>query len=150
MTTMGDRFEVNREEVAAKVIDGETVLINFSTGTYFSMDHAGTTIWELLERGYSLEQVARAVSGQYDVDSDRAGSDVSRLAAELTDARLIVPSDRPAPALGDPPVAGLPYEAPRLNSYGDMSDLLLLDPPMPGILDTAWTDPKHSPGTTGE
>ena len=149
--TMPDRFEINQEEVAAKVIDGETVLINFTSGTYFSMDNAGTTIWELLERGYNLEQVARSVTEQYDVEPDRADADVRRLATELRDARLIVPTDRPPPDLGDPPVVGeLAYEAPHLNAYGDMSDLLLLDPPMPGILDTPWTDPKRAPGSTNE
>ena len=32
----------------------------------------------------------------------------------------------------------LPYESPSLNSYRDMSDLLALDPPMPGLQQIPW------------
>ena len=37
----------------------------------------------------------------------------------------------------------LPYEAPTLNIYRDMGDLLALDPPMPGLADMAWKDPEE-------
>ena len=151
MTTMQDRFEMNVGEVAAKVIDGEAILINLTDGMYFSMDEVGTMIWELLERGHSLEQVANSVSEQYDVGPEQAASDVQRLVAELHDARLIEPTDGPAPTLDVSVAAGTsPYAEPRLNSYGDMGDLLALDPPMPGIVDTPWTDQKPSPGPTGD
>jgi hypothetical protein len=150
MTTPQDRFELNNQDAVAKVISGETILMNITSGMYFSMDGAGTTIWQLLERGHSLEQVADAVSDQYGVAPGQVTSDVVRLTAELVDARLIVSTDRPAPALDESPAyEDLDYEEPRLNSYGDMRDLLALDPPMPGIIDTPWTDPNNSDGSDG-
>ena len=140
MTSLQDNFEVNSQDVAAKVISGETILINLTSGIYFSMDGAGTTIWQLLEGGHSLEQVARAVSATYGVASERVRSDVLRLAAELVDAGLIVPTDRPAPPRGTPQAA---------DEHGDRSDLRTLAPPMPGIINTPWTDPSRVDGPDG-
>jgi hypothetical protein len=39
----------------------------------------------------------------------------------------------------------LPYEAPVLNIYRDMGDLLALDPPTPGLYDIAWKAPEDEP-----
>jgi hypothetical protein len=150
MTTLQDGFELNNQDAVAKVLSGEVILLNLTSGMYFSMDGVGTTIWQLLERGHSPEQVAGAVSEQHDVTRERVTADVLRITEELVDAGLIVPTDRPAPALDESPAAeDLRYEEPRLNTYGDMSDLLALDPPMPGIIDTPWTDPIRSDETSG-
>lgn len=35
-----------------------------------------------------------------------------------------------------------PYEAPVLNIYRDMGDLLALDPPTPGLDTFNWKDPR--------
>ena len=41
MSGLPERFRVNTEEVAAKVIDGEAIIINLTTGVYYSMDGVG-------------------------------------------------------------------------------------------------------------
>ncbi len=119
------------------MMDGEAILINLSSGMYYSMDGAGGLMWQLVEGHASIEEIARTVSARYLVDLDRATADLLRLAAELVAAQLVLTSSAPAPeapeAPAPPPSERSPYETPRLNAYHDMADLLALDPPHPGL-----------------
>ena len=139
-TTIG-RLCPNEGEVAAKVMDGEAVIINLASGTYYSMDKAGGLIWELIEGRHTLEEMVVAVVARYEVSSAQAQTDIERLLGELTDENLVIAADGEAPRVGNQPKEAQqrqPYEAPRLNAYRDMADLLALDPPMPGLYDTPW------------
>lgn len=128
--------------VAGKVIDGEAILIDVATGAYHSLDGAGALVWELIESGCALEQIARAVAERYETSAGQARADVERLAGELLAGGLVTvaedhgrpPVPAPAPALA----AKLAYVAPRLTTYTDMVDLLALDPPMPQLGPAAW------------
>ena len=141
MVTTINRLRPNEAEVAAKVMDGEAVIINLASGTYFSMDKAGGLVWELIEGRHTLEEVVAAVVARYEVSSTQAQTDIERLLGELTAENLVMVADGEGPRLGSQPKEAQqrqPYEAPRLNAYRDMADLLALDPPMPGLYDTPW------------
>jgi hypothetical protein len=131
-------FAPNRDEVAAKVIDGELIIIRLSDGTYYSMDNVGTRLWELIERRHELPAVIETIAAWYDTPVDRVDRDTTPLVEELLAERLIVPVE---PAAADRPGAEarpsdlLAYDTPRLNVYRDMGNLLALDPPTPGIDD---------------
>ena len=145
MLNLDDHLRPNAEEVAAKVMDGEAILINLSNGIYYSMDKVGGLIWELIERGYSMEQVIVAITARYDVSREQAQADVERLTAELLDENLVaVRTDgSPAAEIDEQHLhPRLPYEAPALNIYRDMGDLLALDPPMPGLAEMNWKEPE--------
>ena len=45
MPGLQSRLKPNEEEVAAKVLDGEAILINLSNGAYYSTDKRGAFIW---------------------------------------------------------------------------------------------------------
>lgn len=136
MVNLRSRLQPNREEIAAKVMDGEAVIINLLTGVYYSMDKAGGFIWDMIDGGSSMEEVIEAVVARYDVTRESAQADVERLTAELLQEKLVVESDHePAPRQNREaaPQERLPYEPPKLNIYRDMGDLLALDPPTPGL-----------------
>jgi hypothetical protein len=133
------RLRPNEANVAAKIIDGEAIIINISTGVYYSMDEAGATVWSLLQAGCSNRQVVERLAELYGVPADEVRQDVERLASEMLAERLVwvtcePPADAPPP-IGAKPEA--PYSPPRLNVYRDMEDLLALDPPMPDAADAA-------------
>jgi hypothetical protein len=148
MLSFHTRLRPNDEEVAAKVMDGEAILINLSSGIYYSMDKVGGVIWELIEKRCSLEEVTEAISGRYDVSREQAQSDVDRLVNELLQEKLVLESSDTASS-GE---SSLPdqqpreiYEAPQLNIYRDMGALLALDPPMPGLEATPWKESEEEP-----
>jgi hypothetical protein len=140
-------FLPRNEEVAAKVIDGEAIIINLANGVYYSMDKVGAFVWDLLQAGHTLENVIAAVVGHYDISREQAESNVQELVQELVQENLVVSSENGKPAAAEA-IADqsdkLAYELPKLNIYRDMGDLLALDPPVPGLGDTPWKDPDDS------
>ena len=145
MLGLHSRLRRNEEEVAAKVMDGEAIIINLSSGCYYSMERTGGAIWEMVEAGYSLDEMVAELVRRYDVARAQAQADVQRLAAELLQEGLVTVADGKLPpppqqAVTAPP---LPYEPPILNAYRDMADLLALDPPVPGFKDIGWKDPTE-------
>jgi len=125
----------NTATVAAKVIDGEAIIMNLSTGAYYSMDGAGAVVWELLEGGSSAEALSAGLAARYGLESGAVQADLERLVAELLREELILGAEESAAP--DPPprraATAQPYAAPILNKYTEMADLLALDPPMPAI-----------------
>ena len=144
------RLRANDAECAAKVLEGEAVIINLLNGTYYSLDKAGAVVWELAAGGGTIAEIVGGVTARYEVDDARARSDVERLIDELVAERLLVPADG---ASAGAPIADasvtvvtgrLPYDAPMLTTYRDMADLLALDPPMPRLEDIVWEEPGDS------
>jgi hypothetical protein len=144
------RLRPNDQDVAAKVLEGEAIIINLSNGIYYSMENVGAFIWEQIDAGHSLGEIVATLTAKYDVSAQQARADVERLAGELVDEGIVQPTqddgssrDRPR-AVGD---TGLPYDSPRLEIYRDIGHLLALDPPMPGLGDVPWNAaPQDAPG----
>ena len=144
-----NRLRANDAECAAKVLDGEAVIINLLNGTYYSLDKAGAVVWELAAAGGTIDEIVSGLTVRYDVDASRARQDVERLVGELVTERLLVPADG---AVAAPDAHGngatangrLAYDVPALTTYRDMADLLALDPPMPRLEDIVWDEPGGS------
>ncbi len=135
MLSHDDVLFANEQQVAAKVMDGEAILINLATGAYYSIGSTGGFIWSLIERRLSVEEIVRAVTEQYEVDRSRALSDVLRLGNELRAEGLVVVSPTGAITGIAPQSSGtrLGYEAPELQKFTDMAEMFALDPPLPGL-----------------
>jgi len=116
-------------------IDGEVIVIDLRTGTYYSLRDSAAELWGLIQRapGASPPELAEALSARYepnghDVESVVAGF-LGRLHVEgLVDAlEGDLPTALVAPTLepnGQPRV----FVAPVLDKHTDMQDLVLIDP----------------------
>ena len=136
MTELQGRFAANHADVAAKVIDGELIIIRLSDGTYYSMDSVGAHAWELIAGGHDVSSLVRTIADSYDAPADRVERDMTALVQQLLSERLIVAAENGgavAPPASDPPGSPSAYATPELNVYRDMGNLLALDPPTPGI-----------------
>jgi hypothetical protein len=71
------------EDAVFRELEGETVLLNLESGTYFGLDAVGTRIWNLIQDNNSLEAVLSALTNEYDAPPDVLERDLLRLAAEL-------------------------------------------------------------------
>lgn len=77
--------------VIARQVDGETVLLDLESSTYFGLNAVGSCIWALLGEGpKSLDAIADMVTAQYDIDRATASSDIAALLSELEEQGLIV------------------------------------------------------------
>ena len=136
MVTAETRFGVRSEEIAYKTLDGETIIINLVNGVYYSLPGVGSEAWELIATGRSLAGIAAILSARYGLSSEVVAADLVRLAEQLVTENLLDPASGSDTAAELPPPAPAehPYQAPALQAYRDMADLLALDPPTPGIV----------------
>jgi len=120
---------VNKPAVVSEVIDGELVVMNLATGNYFSSAGSGARLWARLDHGASAEGLVATLAAHHEVDVDTARADVERYLATLQAEGLVREYGEAAPALPLEPVhAREAYEAPAMQVYSDMRDLLMLDP----------------------
>jgi hypothetical protein len=124
-----DGLHVDAERVVHETIEGETLVINLTTGTYYSLDGSGAEVWELLATGQDIGLAAAEIARRYPDRSDEAGAEVRRFAEELLAEELL----SPGPGKTEPsPLPdgnhGESFEPPVLKSYTDMQYFLLLDP----------------------
>ena len=141
MLTPHSRLRRKDEEVVAKVMDGEAVIINLANGMYYSLDNAGGLVWALIEDGCRMDEIAAEIAARYDVASAQAQDDVLLLASHLLREELVAIDEREGPALRAAPASEphkLPYESLQLHAFSDMEDLLALDPPTPSLADIPW------------
>ncbi len=154
MLTKDTRLQVVEQDVAAKVMDGEAIIINVSNGFYYTLGGGGGEMWDLIRAGRPLGTIASEMSERYEVERSRIAEDLERLAEELLDEGLVEPvSDGEGDESGTEPgltvgngVAGTAYEPPVLHTYRDMAELLALDPPMPGLAEPGAEDTAESAG----
>ena len=148
MSTLDDRLCLNQEEVAAKVLDGEAIIINLTSGQYYRMDKVGAEIWQMIEARHSVEELILSIFGRYNVSLEQVRVDVERLTAELVEENLVTVANDGMPLSEIRDVKQRKdkstYESPNLKKYSDMADLLALDPPMPGLQNIAWKDPDDN------
>jgi len=146
-------FRINTPRVVHQTIDGETIIIDFDNGTYFSADGVGAMIWEQIAQNASVDEIVHALTQHYAGDGADIKKGVGQFLIELERESLIAPLDSPppapraAPVIPDPSLAARPaFQAPSLNKYTDMQDLLLLDP-VHDVDEQGWPVRKKDAGS---
>ena len=138
------RFGPNTGQVISEVIDGEAVMINLTTGNYYSLNPVGVAVWEAVTGGASVGEAVELLGSRYDGPRDEIAAAVEALVEELRREELIVPAEGggQAPAQYGGEVGGRqPFELPRLEKHTDMQDLILLDP-VHEVGDQGWPHVK--------
>ena len=137
MTSTEKRMQTikpNLAAVAAKVIDGEAIIMDLTSGAYYSMTGVGAVIWECIERELSHAAILDEIMTRYKVDASTARSDLDMLIQSLRADGLVIVENDNVDAVRIPAATGQEqYDSPVLNKYTEMADLLALDPPMPTI-----------------
>ena len=82
------------EEALSQEVNGETVILDLKSESYFGLDEVGTRVWQLLQEHGDVQKVFDAMLEEFDVDADTLASDVKNLIDDLTEKGLIS-SDHP-------------------------------------------------------
>lgn len=80
-------------DVVGEVLDGETVLLNLSTGTYYSLNRTGTRMWELIGELGDVELVASRLEQEYESDPATLRRDLGELVNSLVSRGLATESE---------------------------------------------------------
>jgi len=128
-------IRVKTENIVHQTIDGEVVLINLLTGHYFSIEGAGTAIWERISLGTTRMELQKLLESSYEGQPAELEAGLSRFLADLLEEGMIEygSADSNEPLVPNSveslsPATRQPFAAPVLNVYTDMKDFLLLDP----------------------
>jgi hypothetical protein len=130
---MATRFRVNSPNVIHETIEGEVILIDLKTGTYYSLRDSGAAIWQSIEKGAGEDDIETDLRSRYDASGDDIRDAVRRLLGELEREGLVRADEgetEPAarPSFSNNGAGRLPFAAPVLEKHTDMQDLILLDP----------------------
>jgi hypothetical protein len=142
------RYRVNTPNVTHETFDDEVVIINFDTGSYYSLDKVGADLWECIKNGATTDEAVEWLAQRYEGERSTIARATDHLLAELQQQLLIVADaeqksagnvalNSSAPS-GEKPV----FEAPVLQKYTDMEQLLLLDP-IHEVDETGWPKAKQ-------
>ncbi len=138
-------LRINSPSVVQDTIDGEVVIVNLKSGSYYSLDGVGADIWSFLEQGNTVDQIVERMARKYDGSRSDIQKGVHTLVTELQGEELVVPAQAKAPLVPgeakpeqSPAGSSRPrFLKPTLQKYTDMQDLLLLDP-IHDVDDKGW------------
>jgi hypothetical protein len=132
----------SHNNVLAKVIDGEAILINVSTGAYYSLNGIGGLVWQWIEKEKNLQEMLLALTRGYNVETDTALKDIQQLLATMEKEGLITTTSCDSSTRESSLAVNISekqsYQTPTIDIFRDMQDLLALDPPMPGLRTIPW------------
>ena len=91
MSDASERY-VPTGDLLCQELDGEMVLLNPQSATYFSLNGIGTSVWRLLTERRTVDEICAALATDHADAADRIRSDVTTFIADLLQAGLIRPS----------------------------------------------------------
>ena len=121
------RYRVLEPNIVSEIIDGEAIIMDLSSGDYFSTAGLGAEIWDRVQLGAARSDLMAA--------SEAAGwgaegvTGITAFLGDLVGHGLVAedPTADETPSAGPAPFSGS-YSAPQLERHDDMQDLIQLDP----------------------
>lgn len=89
MDTPDQRIPVHHPRIAARVFSGEAVIITPAENTVRMLNAVGSRIWELADGTRTAEQIANALTQEFDVELAQARSSVTAFIDELAAKGLL-------------------------------------------------------------
>lgn len=77
------------DEVLLQEMDGEAVLLDLASESYFGLNPVGTRIWTLIGEGHRLQAVRDMLCAEYDAAPAKIESDLLALITALFEAGLV-------------------------------------------------------------
>ncbi len=134
-------LEINRDHVVHDTFEGETVIINFNSGRYFSLSGSAPFVWCLLEHSPSQDDLAHALAARYGIAEEIAAASAAAFVDKIIAEQLVLTKEGPSkaqiePQPGDGPAG--PFEPPGLDVFNDLEDMIQLDPVHEAAPDRGW------------
>lgn len=138
-----ERLRVNTPQVIHESIDGEVIIIDLGTGTYYSLKGSGADVWELIhgQPGVDSSELVDLLAPGYTASRDEIVAAIASFLADLRSEGLVIEATAGTQVASTTTSRnGLPkaaFEAPTLEKYTDMQDLVLIDP-VHQVDETGW------------
>lgn len=133
-------YKILHARITYEVLRTEVIVIDFETGNYYTLIHVAKAVWQFIEQGIPLEQIAQFISDHYQRELGAVLVDLQRFIRELVEEGLIEATTSPVVTEATP--ISFPegiYDLPQLQRYTDVQSLLLLDP-IHEVTEVGWPD----------
>jgi hypothetical protein len=77
-------------KTAARVLDGHAFVVTTEDQTMVTLNRTGTLVWELAEKGCTLDEVVAAMVARYGVAEDEARRDAGAFVDDLCRRGILV------------------------------------------------------------
>ena len=125
-------YSINAPDVISETIDGEAMLVNLATGSYYNLEGSGAEVWSWLMDGATTREICEELAARFVGEAAEIEAAVAGLVADLQAEQILVesPPREPRPVTSPPSEEAerRPFTAPRLAKFTDMQDIILLDP----------------------
>jgi hypothetical protein len=81
------------ENVMFRELEGEAVILDLDSESYFGLDEVGTRMWLALTGAASVQEAFDELAGEYEVAPDTLRKDLDELLAALLDRGLLEVAD---------------------------------------------------------
>jgi len=82
-------YRPGSDVVSTEIDDEESVLLSLDTQQYYSLNETGSRIWELLSDGHDTEDIASAITEEWDTTHEEALTYVQSFLQELSEEGLV-------------------------------------------------------------
>jgi len=120
---MSSRYKISGPDVTFESFEGEILIINLANGNYHSLRGVAVQVWPLVVAGQCAAEVAKLWPNEAGAEADIATFGEALVAAGL----CVMRGDDAIEVVSVPEVV-VDYDAPKIENYTDMADLLMLDP----------------------
>lgn len=138
---MATAYVIDRQSVVSESFDDDTILINFATGTYFSLRGTAPFIWNTLQTPVTIEKIVAMVASNPADAQDAVSEMIETLVAEqcllpveIGESEIIDASTQPRTE---------PYTPPIIETFRDLQELITIDPVHEVEDDDGW--PRRRP-----
>lgn len=77
------------EQVLARQIEGEMVILDLASEAYFGLDEVGTAMWNEMIQADSIELAYQSLLEQYNVEPETLRADMQALLEQLIEKQLL-------------------------------------------------------------
>jgi hypothetical protein len=139
------RFRISSQRIISETMDDETIVIDLSNGSYFSLNATASALWSTLGAAPSAAELVDFTCERFAGDNARMAASVRAFLQQLVEAQLVV-EDTSVAGAGAAPGGERPsgllqrkrsFIEPALERFDDMQALLLADP-VHDVGDAGW------------
>lgn len=89
------RYPLAHPQVAARIVDGNAVILLAESGEVNVLNGVGTRVWELSDGAHSVADILATIVDEYAVAPERAAAEVHSFLETLINARMLTWRDEP-------------------------------------------------------
>lgn len=78
------------DEAISQEVRGETVILDFASEEYFSLDEVGTRVWQIIQTPTTRASLTEVLLREFDVDAVTLNADLDELIRRLVEEGLVL------------------------------------------------------------